>query len=218
MPSGDGPAAVAGICSVVVPGDPPKTTEYVEAEVLDPGRPCVEVVRGAPFQKPFVLQVGSVIVGRDPACELAFDVTGVSRKHARLVSGADGEAEVVDLDSRNGTFVNGRRVERAVLRDGDEIRFGQAVVKLRYIGRVGPPSATSNPDASPTRPPDLSPREFEVARLVAEGMTNAEIGKQLSISPATVGRHLSNVYERLDIHSRAALARYVTNPRSGGSR
>lgn len=198
-----------------VAGDPPKTTEYVEAEVLDAGRPCVEVVRGAPFRKPLTLQVGSTVVGREASCELAFEVTGVSRKHARLVSTAEGEVEIVDLGSRNGTFVNGRRVERAALRDGDEIRFGQAVVRLRYIGRVGPPSAGVNAGPSPTRPPDLSPREFEVARLVAEGMTNAEIGKKLSISPATVGRHLSNVYERLDIHSRAALARYVTNPSAG---
>lgn len=198
-----------------MPADPPKTTEYVEAEVSDPGRPCLEVVRGAPFQKPILIGRGSTIVGREDSCDITFDVTGVSRKHARLSCDGDGDVEVVDLGSRNGTFVNGRRTEQAALRDGDEIRFGQAVMRLRYLGRVGPPSGAANAGPSPTRPPDLSPREFEVARLVAEGLTNAEIGKRLHISPATVGRHLSNIYERLDIHSRAALARYVTNPRSG---
>jgi DNA-binding NarL/FixJ family response regulator len=60
------------------------------------------------------------------------------------------------------------------------------------------------------RPPELSAREYEVACLVADGLTNAEIGRKLHISPATVGRHLSNIYERLSIHSRAALAKYVT--------
>lgn len=192
--------------------DPPRTTEYVEDEVLDPGRPCLEVVRGAPFRKPFVLGAGSAVVGREATCEIQFDVTGVSRKHARITASTSGEVEVVDLGSRNGTFVNGRRVERTVLRDGDEIRFGQAVARLRFVGRVGP----KRDGAESSAPPDLSPREYEVARLVAEGLTNADIGKRLSISPATVGRHLSNIYERLDIHSRAALARYVTDPGARG--
>ena len=84
------------------------------------------------------------------------------------------------------------------------------MIRLRYLGGTG--RARSAPAASP--PPALSAREYEVARLVADGLTNAEVGKKLSISPATVGRHLSNIYERLDIHSRAALAKYVmTTPR-----
>lgn len=187
--------------------DPPRTTEYVEPEVLDPGRPCIEVVRGAPFRKPYLLPVGSVLVGRDETNELPLEATGVSRKHARVSCTATGEVEVVDLGSRNGTFVNGRRIERSALRDGDEVRFGEAVVRLRFLGRPAAPGEGGG------KVGELSAREYEVARLVAEGLTNAEIGKRLSISPATVGRHLSNIYERLDIHSRAALARHVVEPR-----
>lgn len=194
-----------------MPVDAPRTTEYVEPECADVGRACIEVLRGASPGKPFVLPEGSIVVGRDEGCALTFDVTGVSRKHARLVSTAAGDVELVDLGSRNGCFVNGRRVERAALRDGDEIRFGQVTVRLIYIAGAPAPVVQEPPIE---RPPDLSAREFEVARLVAEGLTNAEVGKQLSIAPATVGRHLSNVYERLGIHSRAALARYVSSPRS----
>ena len=54
----------------------------------------------------------------------------------------------------------------------------------------------------------LTPREHEVVELVAEGKTNAEIARQLWISPGTVRRHLENVFAKLGVHTRtAAVAR-----------
>ncbi|MEM7159333.1 MAG: FHA domain-containing protein [Myxococcota bacterium] len=193
------------------PRGPPSvgpTVDYQEPELSELGRPCLEVVRGVPFGKPVLLRVGSSLVGRDPEAELRLDVSGVSRKHARLSVSDEGEVRLTDLGSRNGSFVNAQRVESAALRDHDELRFGPAVLRLRFIGREAPLPAAPQP----VRPPELSEREFEVACLVAEGLTNAEVGKRLFISPATVGRHLSNIYERLDIHSRAALTRFITDP------
>lgn len=55
----------------------------------------------------------------------------------------------------------------------------------------------------------LSRREAEVVRLVAEGLSNAEIAQRLVISPRTVTTHLQHVYARLGISSRAALVRYA---------
>lgn len=191
------------------PGPGP-TVEYREPELEEPGRPCLEVVRGVPFGKPVVLEAGSLLVGRDEAAQIRLDVSGVSRRHARLTVDEAGQVRLVDLGSRNGSFVNAQRVEQAPLRESDELRFGPAVLRLRFLGREAP----ELPPLQPVRPAELSPREFEVACLVAEGLTNAQVGKRLFISPATVGRHLSNVYERLGIHSRAALTRYITDPRS----
>ena len=56
----------------------------------------------------------------------------------------------------------------------------------------------------------LSPRELEVARLVAQGMTNRQVATALFLSPRTVDRHLGAVMRKLDVHSRTAVALAVT--------
>jgi DNA-binding CsgD family transcriptional regulator len=53
----------------------------------------------------------------------------------------------------------------------------------------------------------LTRREREVLALVAEGLTNAEIGARLWISAGTVRRHLENVYAKLEVHTRTAAVR-----------
>ena len=62
-------------------------------------------------------------LGRSTGAEFIVDATMVSRLHCRLSAGA-AELEVVDLDSTNGTFVNGQRVTRATLSDGDKLGIG----------------------------------------------------------------------------------------------
>ena len=58
-------------------------------------------------------------------------------------------------------------------------------------------------------PAALSPREVEVVRLVAEGKTNRAIAGELYLSEKTVDRHLSNVFAKLGISSRAAATAYA---------
>jgi DNA-binding NarL/FixJ family response regulator len=62
--------------------------------------------------------------------------------------------------------------------------------------------------AAPQQNP-LSERETEVLRVVAEGMTNKQIAGKLSISEKTVARHLSNIFAKLDLSSRAAATAYA---------
>jgi hypothetical protein len=81
-----------------------------------------------------VLLEGANVIGRDPDAAIRCDATGVSRHHARILI-SKGEATVEDLESKNGTYVMGKRIASARLSDGDEIRLG--VVSL--IFRVDPP-------------------------------------------------------------------------------
>ena len=55
----------------------------------------------------------------------------------------------------------------------------------------------------------LSPRELEVLQLVVQGLTDAEVGDRLFISPRTVGRHLQSIYNKLGVGSRTAAAAYA---------
>jgi DNA-binding NarL/FixJ family response regulator len=61
--------------------------------------------------------------------------------------------------------------------------------------------------SSPKRSDDLSNRESEVMRLVADGLTDAEIAVQLGIRPRTVSTHLTNVYNKLGVRSRTQAVR-----------
>jgi pSer/pThr/pTyr-binding forkhead associated (FHA) protein len=75
-----------------------------------------------PFQ--FRLTPGNIkTVGRARGADFVVDAALVSRLHCRLSAGA-GEIEAVDLQSTNGTYVNGERVTRATLREGDRLRVG----------------------------------------------------------------------------------------------
>lgn len=63
--------------------------------------------------------------------------------------------------------------------------------------------------AEPDAPPLLTPRETEVAHLVAEGLTNRQIGRRLGISERTAERHVENLRAKLGLTSRAQVAAWV---------
>ena len=76
------------------------------------------------------LSEGEYILGRDPRCTLHIDASGVSRRHARLVVGAE-SATIEDLGSSNGTFVQGRAItSEQALADGDAIELGAATLSF----------------------------------------------------------------------------------------
>ena len=85
------------------------------------------------------------MLGRDAGLDLSFDSTTVSRRHARIrIEG--GEATIEDLGSKNGTFVNDRRVlSPTPLADADVLRLGSVRLKLRRLADAAPTdTATSS--------------------------------------------------------------------------
>src|SRR3954467_499965 len=79
----------------------------------------------------FALRLGMTRIGRSSGADVSLDDGGVSRRHAVVMARTDGGAEVLDDGSLNGTFVNGERVRRRLLRHGDELAIGRR--KLRYL-------------------------------------------------------------------------------------
>ena len=78
-------------------------------------------------EAPFLFRIlpGSIkTVGRAPRADFIVEAALVSRLHCRLTAGAT-ELEVVDLESTNGTYVNGERAERVILKNGDRLGVGR---------------------------------------------------------------------------------------------
>jgi DNA-binding NarL/FixJ family response regulator len=74
-----------------------------------------------------------------------------------------------------------------------------------------PEAARKEAEESPQAvPAGLSAREIEVLRLVARGLTNAQIAQELYISPRTVNAHMGSVYHKIGFHSRAEAARFAS--------
>ena len=83
-------------------------------------------------EAPFLFRIlpGNIkTVGRAPRADFIVEAALVSRLHCRLTAGAD-KLEVVDLKSTNGTYVNGKRIDKAHLADGDRLRVGRVELTI----------------------------------------------------------------------------------------
>ena len=91
----------------------------------------LRTLEGAEPPVTFRLLPGSIkTIGRATGADFIVDATMVSRVHCRLTAGA-GEIELEDLDSTNGTFVNGKRVDkRARVKAGDRIGVGRVELEI----------------------------------------------------------------------------------------
>jgi sigma-B regulation protein RsbU (phosphoserine phosphatase) len=89
-----------------------------------------------------IAMTGSILqLGRDPASDIRFDDTHISREHARIERHPDGTHYLVDTSRHQATYLNGRRLPEARpvrLRDGDRIRVGDHQMVFRCESRVLP--------------------------------------------------------------------------------
>ena len=107
------------------PGVPP--SDGVTSEAPGPTVvltiPRLVVIENGKPGKEHVLKTGITTLGRSPKTDIQVLFSEVSRKHAEVVWEADGFV-ILDLDSENGVFVNGERVKKHALKDGDTIQIG----------------------------------------------------------------------------------------------
>jgi pSer/pThr/pTyr-binding forkhead associated (FHA) protein len=75
---------------------------------------------------------GRTLVGRSPECHIFLDDVTVSRQHAEIIRDGD-EFTIRDLGSLNGTYVNRKRIESAVLENDDEVQVGK--YRLTFLQR-----------------------------------------------------------------------------------
>lgn len=169
----------------------------------DPGTPRIWGTAGSGEGEVWELTEGEWIIGKADDAAIQLTDSGVSRRHAKIVRSSDGMVIVVDLGSTNGTWVDDKRIEVATLREGARIGIGPDA-ELRF----GSTAAPAQPSAVTVDNP-LTDRELQIARCVAEGLTNRQIAERLDISVKTVSSHLDNIYARLQVSSRVALTRWL---------
>jgi two-component system cell cycle response regulator len=83
------------------------------------------------------IEKGELVMGRAADTHLQCEDDGISRKHCKLSMSPNGNYQLVDLGSTNGTFLNGIKVNVATLQDGDKIQIGaNTVVKFQLQGAL----------------------------------------------------------------------------------
>lgn len=98
---------------------------------------CFIVISGGLAGSMFKLTSREMFVGRSEDTDICIDEEDVSRKHAKVETKAGGQVVITDMNSTNGTFVNGDRIRRHSLRDGDKIRIGSTtIMKFSYQDSV----------------------------------------------------------------------------------
>ena len=91
-----------------------------------------------------------IVIGRQPDADLVIPDELVSRRHARLAF--EGEELVVeDLGSTNGTYLNGMRVTRGRVAEGDRLLVGGSIIKVVAADRGSPAGAPDTTPPSPAR-------------------------------------------------------------------
>ena len=110
-----------------------------------------------------------IIIGRSSDLDMVLVEDMVSRKHAKITTD-DTVVTIQDLGSTNGTFVNGEKISKAELKEGDRILIGTSIIKLVFVDG----DATSQPDARPRRarswrwPPTSAPSPKSMSGSIEE--------------------------------------------------
>jgi len=129
----------------------------------------------------------------------------VSRVHAEIRR-EPSAVIVTDLGSSAGTKVNGVTIEGPkVVHHGDRVSFGPVTAIFEDPAMAAQQDDTTVVFELPKveTGPRLSPRQSEVLALMAEGMTNAEIGAQLGVTERTVKAYAQELYDKLGVRNRA---------------
>lgn len=116
-----------------------------------------------PLQRPVLL------VGRHPECDWRLNLPKISRRHCCFALAYD-RVILRDLGSRNGVRVNGREIEEAQLRQGDEVAIGPLLFRVEKDGEAEPepprPARSSTPEDRAEAPDsDDGVAEFELIPL-----------------------------------------------------
>jgi DNA-binding CsgD family transcriptional regulator len=159
------------------------------------------------------LTIGVFVIGRSSKCDFVVRDSTVSRRHAEIVV-CRASVVVRDLDSRNGTFIDAKRIETESLYKNQSVTFGS--VSFLLTNETCEQESESDVETakcgrpSPFSDCGLSKGQHRVLSALLEGFSDKEIARQLHRSDRTVHNHVQAIYRTLNVHSRPELlARFL---------
>ena len=117
-------------------------------------------INGAELHR-YSFSENEVLIGRSPECDVLLDNAGVSRTHAKVLRQGD-RVQLVDLNSSNGTFLNGKWINEAYVNSGDTVGIGKFTLTMKVAAEPLPdlePHAASNPEPVSSSTVFLRPEE-----------------------------------------------------------
>jgi pSer/pThr/pTyr-binding forkhead associated (FHA) protein len=174
---------------------------------MDPG---LALHAASSFVPSFLLKNTTTILGRSSKCDFVVTHDSVSRRHAELAV-VKQSLQVEDLNSKNGVFVDGDRVQAAVIGIGQIIRFGNVAFLLTIANELSDqPESGRDTNVHTSLVHDLarsklSKAQYRVLLLLLEGLREKQVARRLNVSPTTVHNHVQAIYGILQVHSRPEL-------------
>jgi len=158
----------------------------------------------------------ALMVGRHHSCDIQLTDNSVSRIHARIER-RRGKWHIIDLESMNGTYLNGVRIQVAEIHVGDHLTIGglELIVvpgtadapapEFDAVEVQTPNVRNLNSAAGPTMNGQLTEKQTEVLQLLKAGLSEKEVAVKLDMSVHTAHTHIQHIYAVFDAHSRARL-------------
>ncbi len=189
---GEPPLTDGAVLSVGAPGEPEPHPEWDDAPAQ------LRVVAGPDAGGVHLLHGGEIRIGRSADADVPLDDPDVSRLHCAVTVGADGRVSVADLDSTNGTTLDGTRVSSRAVRfaPGALLRIGESALRLAPAGGPGGRVETTpdgeghvrvrgprHADSAPSYAPVASP-----APVGPSGATHHAHGSAACATPAVAGQ------------------------------
>lgn len=167
---------------------------------------ALRVVQGRNRDRQYPLADGEIFVGRDQGCQIVINDDSVSRRHARVLLEND-SCVIEDLQSRNGTYVNGERIDgRVALKNRDRVEIGITLFEYRSSSGAGRESSAvqyegaPGPNGSVLCSMELTRTAESFGQVNAEGKLRAilqitrSLGKSLDLR-SLLSRMLDGLFE-----------------------
>ncbi len=185
---------------------------------------ALRILTGSQAGQIVPLIVGYNIIGRSPTCQVKLASNSVSKEHATILMTEDGKVILTDMNSRNGSFVNGLRVQNQKLAPGDKLTFHDVVVDVlelppgfdpRFVqggvvGGVPMPAWAGNaamniqPQHQPHHQPQhhAEPIHHQDAYGQANAQANAQASSQADAAPQAnyTGNSFLDFFENIRIY------------------